>query len=772
MSGVHLISHAGKGGTAVDVIFVHGLGGDHRCTWQVDERATTFWPSWLDEDLAEVTVYSLDFKASPSAWLGSSMPLNDRAVNILALLEAEGLGTRPLIFVVHSLGGLVIKQMLRSADDYGEPSWKRLAEQTRGIVFLATPHAGARLATYMGALGRIFRLNVTVSELEANVGLLRDLNLWYRNNADRLKIRTRVFFETQNTHSVRIVDEASADPGIAGVVPYPVDADHFTICKPANRGSLIYKSTRKFIIDSFPTSIEAVSQLADGLSKFANNPEAVQAVYRAAEDARLAVLLQEGFLNAGHDVFIDVAMTVGTDWSAEIGRRIECCDYLVVLLSEKSVLSEMVQAEIRLAHQSRRADGRPGILPIRVAYSGPLDYELHSYIGRLQYVVWQAPGDDTRVIREILRVTTAGQKLSQGGVRSMAAWAPIQMDRGRPMPSVDRRTLKRPGGAIDAEDDFYIRRPADDTVENIAAEAGVTLVIKAPRQTGKSSLLIRYLAACESKEKRIVSIDLQSFTNAELDDLPCLLRSFAAAILQEIDLDTIAAPVFTIPLHLTHFLEKIIADNVTQPLTLALDEVDRLLGRKAQIDFFAMLRSWHNRRAKRGSPWKRIDLALVIATEPYLLIDRKDQSPFNVGELITLKSFSREEVHQINRIYGADLTEQELDSLYDLLYGHPFLTRLAFYRLAGPESMALSELLTTAADDDGPFIDHLKALLMLVERQPALANALWRLVQDDRFPSHDTVLFDRLRGAGLARRAGNRIVPANLLYARFFKRVL
>ena len=77
------------------------------------------------------------------------------------------------------------------------------------------------------------------------------------------------------------------------------------------------------------------------------------------------------------------------------------------------------------------------------------------------------------------------------------------------------------------------------------------------------------------------------------------------------------------------------------PLTLAFDEVDRVLGRSYQSDFFSMLRLWHNRRAEPLSAWEDVDLALVIATEPYLLIDSKDRSPFNVATPIEPQAFDR-----------------------------------------------------------------------------------------------------------------------------------
>ena len=53
------------------------------------------------------------------------------------------LGTKPTIFVAHSLGGLLVKSVLRAAHDTHEPKWKELLNNTREIVFLGTPHRKA-----------------------------------------------------------------------------------------------------------------------------------------------------------------------------------------------------------------------------------------------------------------------------------------------------------------------------------------------------------------------------------------------------------------------------------------------------------------------------------------------------------------------------------------------------------------------------------------------------------------------------------------------------
>jgi hypothetical protein len=127
----------------------------------------------------------------------------------------------------------------------------------------------------------------------------------------------------------------------------------------------------------------------------------------AKYDRSLAGYLADGLKASGHDVFLDVNMAVGTIWADEIKRRIEWCDVLVVLLSAESVESEMVQAEVRLAHYRRQPDGRPRIVPIRVRYDGPLDYELDCYLARLEYLAWHTQEDSAAILEKLRSLPSA-----------------------------------------------------------------------------------------------------------------------------------------------------------------------------------------------------------------------------------------------------------------------------------------------------------------------------------------------------------------------------
>jgi pimeloyl-ACP methyl ester carboxylesterase len=251
----------------VDVVFVHGLQGDALKTWQ-REDADDSWPKWLAGDLPKARVWSLGYEASPFR-PGAGMSIRKRAINAIALFEAKGIGALPIVYVCHSLGGLLVKQMVRQCCDYPSDFADRLLAATRGIVFLATPHSGSATATWADRLSNHFA-GPLLKELRDDTSELRDLNQWYRNHVSKLAIKHQCYSETKSVHGLIIVDADSSDPGIPDLIPIPMDEDHISICKPSSRESTLYLLVRKLVIEvanswakaTLPPPLESGSQPA------------------------------------------------------------------------------------------------------------------------------------------------------------------------------------------------------------------------------------------------------------------------------------------------------------------------------------------------------------------------------------------------------------------------------------------------------------------------------------------------------------------------------
>jgi hypothetical protein len=77
---------------------------------------------------------------------------------------------RPVIFIAHSLGGLVCEQALLICGE-GERNLEKVFQSTLGIIFMGTPHGGADLANWGYTLATY--LNVIRKTNSAILGVLR-----------------------------------------------------------------------------------------------------------------------------------------------------------------------------------------------------------------------------------------------------------------------------------------------------------------------------------------------------------------------------------------------------------------------------------------------------------------------------------------------------------------------------------------------------------------------------------------------------------------------
>ena len=247
---IHLIAN-GATDRVMDVVFVHGLGGDLHGTWTskiVGSERPFFWPAAMAEDLSACGIWSVEYAAPFTAFASNpGMTIDDRAANLALRLCNSGLGVKPIVFVMHSLGGLVVKSLCVQSQ-LGNGDDKVVASSIRGLVFCGTPHRGSGIATATRILGRLSARHVR--ELEANTDRLnrahRDFLAWHKGHPD---IAVQTYYETRGfAHrywwlpvgsKLKVVSQTSADTGVVGSPMYPVSEDHIRLVKPHSRDAEI-----------------------------------------------------------------------------------------------------------------------------------------------------------------------------------------------------------------------------------------------------------------------------------------------------------------------------------------------------------------------------------------------------------------------------------------------------------------------------------------------------------------------------------------------------
>ncbi|CAI9115772.1 OLC1v1016766C1 [Oldenlandia corymbosa var. corymbosa] len=256
----------------LDIVFVHGLRGGAFKSWRlsedksstksglvekIDEEAGkkgTFWPGeWLPVDFPDARVFSLKYKTNLTQWSGASLPLLEVSSMLLEKLVAAGIGDRPVVFVTHSMGGLVVKEMLYQAKAENKDNF---VKNTIGIVFYSCPHFGSKLADMPWRMGLVLRPAPTIGELRSGSPRLLELNNFIGELHEKGMLDVLSFGETKLTPIVEgyggyayrreIVPIASAFPGYGQLVVLD-STDHVNSCKPLSRDDPSYKETLDFL---------------------------------------------------------------------------------------------------------------------------------------------------------------------------------------------------------------------------------------------------------------------------------------------------------------------------------------------------------------------------------------------------------------------------------------------------------------------------------------------------------------------------------------------
>ena len=492
-------------------------------------------------------------------------------------------------------------------------------------------------------------------------------------------------------------------------------------------------------------------------------------------DKSLASELENFLKERGDQVFIvSSSLRMATNGLQQIYAELNCCDRLLLLLSPLAARSEMFTEEVRLAKILRdtRADHRPEILAIGVNCPfSLLNHDLRGYLQGIPDQEWHSPEDTPAIINAIANWLASGEtQITIPVVKPSFPTLTYSVTPNYPPQPVAEPELPR--GQVELASAFYVERTGiDQRCYEAITKPGTLIRIKAPRQMGKTSLMARILHRATQQGYATVPLSFQLADNKIFADLEQFLKWFCAVISFELELPDRLTDywqgIFGSKVSCKSYFERYLLTNISTPLVLGLDEVDRVFQYpELAADFFGLLRAWHE-ESKNREIWRKLGLVVVHSTEAYIPMDI-NQSPFNVGLPIELPEFKPEQVQDLAHRHGLAWDTTEVDQLMGMVGGHPYLIRVSLYHIARQE-ITLTQLLNTAATDAGLYSDHLRRHLWNLSQHPELASALKKVIaQDSPVPLHSMAVF-KLHSMGLVNLQGNDVTPRCNLYRQYFR---
>ncbi len=456
------------------------------------------------------------------------------------------------------------------------------------------------------------------------------------------------------------------------------------------------------------------------------------------------------------------------------GSYLNVCDYLLLLISAESAASEIILEQVQLAKEFHNLTvKKPAILPICVELNAPVSFDLFNHLAGIQPWQWRCVGDSSKLISEILTVVKEGRtslKVDHELAVNLSVITTIKQSIIQPLPAA---APELPGGQVDLASHFYIDRPPiESRCYETISQPGALIRIKAPRQMGKTSLMARILHHAEQQGSRTVALSFQLANRRVFANSDTFLQWFCASVGQELGMleqlpkcwelaDLIGSNQCC-----KAYFEQYLLSESSPPLTLGLDESDRLFeSPEIADDFFGLLRALHE-EAKRRDIWKKFRLIVVHSTEVYIPLD-VNKSPFNVGLPIELPEFNVQQVQDLARRHGLNWSAAEVAELMALVGGHPYLVRLGIYHVSR-QDVTLSQLVKSPPTEAGIYSDHLRRHLWNLEKYADLMEGMREVVSLSQGVRLRSELGFKLNSMGLVKLDGNHCIPRCRLYKEYF----
>lgn len=489
----------------------------------------------------------------------------------------------------------------------------------------------------------------------------------------------------------------------------------------------------------------------------------------AEPDDKLAEAIAAFYYDKGFDVFLDKKnIGGGNDYDKEIPKAIKKSDFFLVLLSRNSRDSDFVLGELRIANATTKEFGKPIIIPIILDEMDHSSLGIESLLGRAHAIKWcdQDGGSFFEALISATKIRIGNIKIKQNPSHSHS----------------------HSHSLLSAETSPYIHRKADDELEECQRNWPYRIYIQGPSQAGKTSLLRNAVSRAQDNGFFVINIDFQTLSSDVLNNIEKLCKEFALLVEQSFQTkfvdfapkleafwdNKILSPTKKFEL----FIKQHILPSSPTKILLALDDMDVFLNNPVRSDFFAMIRSCFNPDTTVSR--KQIDASLSVvmtgSIESTDLINNGILAQFNIMQDILVDDFSLEECSVIWKAFGKKIDRFELEILYDVLGGHPYLTRLAIQQSIKTR-FKISKILNEAKTGHGQLATHISSRVKQLENEPNRTELFDFLFKAAFEPIPETkvireaksYILERLITTGLLRVRYGKVVARNKLYENYLK---
>lgn len=220
---------------------------------------TVFWPQDLLPKVfpqARITTWGYDVQIERMFSSTSQASILQHALTLLSDLVMLRIRAtdkaKPLIFVAHSLGGIVVKDAL-SMSQSDPTHLNEILPATKGVVFLGTPHHGSNVAS-MGKIAfeisKVFFQNPNIDilrGLERNSEILERITRSFGQVLATGRLKVHSFQEELDTKGFPIVEPSSSTIGYLYETTSTLHANHRNMAKMSGLGDTKFQRVTSVI---------------------------------------------------------------------------------------------------------------------------------------------------------------------------------------------------------------------------------------------------------------------------------------------------------------------------------------------------------------------------------------------------------------------------------------------------------------------------------------------------------------------------------------------